>query len=85
MGVMVGAGVLVGLIEIIAPRTAIRLRTRLTARDSGLKAQLRDAFDETFHTESDDPRAVRNVRWIGTFLVPASLLVGWVWLQVRPG
>lgn len=51
MGFMVVLGVLIGLLEIIAPRTAIRLRTRMTANDTGYRAELRDWFDSALHTD----------------------------------
>ena len=79
MGAITGLGVLIGLVEMVAPKTAIQIRTRLTANDTGYRAEVRDWFDSTFHTSTDDPRATRSVRVIGLFVLGSSLFWGWVW------
>lgn len=85
MGIILGTGILIGVVEVVAPRTAIRIRVRTTANDTGHKAQVRDWFDSTFGVAPDNPNAPRNVRRIGVAVIIACLFWTWVWFVAGLG
>lgn len=90
--VVVGIPLVIGsafaLAEIAAPAAFMRWRRRVTAKDVGVKATLRDWFDERLgqvgSTPWEDAGAVRRVRLVGAGLLIIIVLAGFVFLVLVP-
>jgi hypothetical protein len=88
VGAPLVATVAFALAEIAAPVAFIRWRQRVTAEDAGVKASLRDWFDNRLGTGGaapwQDPVVVRRVRLFGTGLLTVALITGYVFLILLP-